>query len=629
MPQRPARRTSRSSVAERGTLQPAWCAAIIVLAGLLAYANSFYGVFVFDDVPNIVENRSIRSLAATWQATPEQIPNGLWRRPVGRWSLAVNYAISGLQPWSYHALNLAVHLTAGVILFDLLRRTLLLKGISTSLGRDATTLACGAAVLWTVHPLQTESVTYIVQRLESMMGLFYLGYLYAVLRGSQSPRTTRWYAAAVAVCWLGMGTKEVMVTAPVVLLLYDRVFLADRWSQVFRRRGWLYAASLPPVLYLLWSAFGHRVSWLPDPVGPSFTNIFHVGTDRLSYLLSQPGVILHYLRLSFWPRGQCLDHMWPVADSLSSIALPATVILTIVAASLVGLRFRARLAFVGLAFFIILAPTSSISSLRLAFEHRMYLPLACVIVLFLIGLHMLMERWIASPAGRSRAWIVAISIAAVLLGCATHARNTVYYSRIAQYTDHVVKAPHNMHAYLNLGGEYLADGDHETAVALFRRAAELAPKDARPLTCLGNALIAAGKPQPAAALLTQAVRYKPEYSAAHYRLAVALDQLGQWDAARRRFEQAIHLNPLDDQLHNDFAVALLSRGRVVEAQQHLQQAVALNPDSSEAQNNLGIVIMMRQGPSAEAVAHFREALRLDPASEDARVNLRRAEEIID
>ena len=166
-------------------------------------------------------------------------------RPVVSLTLAINYALGGMNVWGYHAVNLAIHILAAWTLFGVMRRTLLLPALQERFGSAATPLALAAALLWTIHPLQTESVTYVIQRTESLVGLFYLLTLYCVIRGadvrpaSDRPGTR---APSAASCLLGMATKEVMVTAPLIVLLYDRTFLAGSFREAWRRRCGLYLA---------------------------------------------------------------------------------------------------------------------------------------------------------------------------------------------------------------------------------------------------------------------------------------------------------------------------------------------------------------------------------------------------
>ena len=228
-----------ASVARRRRLV---AAALIALAALAAYANSFTGPFVFDDGPSIATNRTLRHLWPPWESLQPPPAAGVAGRPVLNFSFALNHAISGSAVWSYHALNLLVHLLGGLALFGVVRRTLLrLRGATPT---DPTWLALAIAAAWVVHPVQTASVTYVSQRAESLMALFYLLTLYSFSRATvchplddkRAGRTRRaWAVATVAACALGMATKEVMVGAPLLVLLYDRTFVSmsfrDAWRQ--------------------------------------------------------------------------------------------------------------------------------------------------------------------------------------------------------------------------------------------------------------------------------------------------------------------------------------------------------------------------------------------------------------
>ena len=216
---------------------------LIVGAGVLAYHNSFGGAFIFDDFSSIGENSSITKLWPPWQAlSPPSGGEAVQNRPIVNFSLAINYALGGTDVWGYHATNLAVHLLAALTLFGIVRRTLRLPTVSEGLRENSTLLALATALIWMVHPLQTEAVTYIIQRTESLAGMFYLLSLYLVIRGMSSSRSLWWYIPAVISCALGMGSKEMMVTAPLIILLYDRVFVSRSFKEVFRRRGILYLA---------------------------------------------------------------------------------------------------------------------------------------------------------------------------------------------------------------------------------------------------------------------------------------------------------------------------------------------------------------------------------------------------
>jgi protein O-mannosyl-transferase len=207
---------------------------IVILAGVAAYHNSFHGPFIFDDLISIANNPRIRRLWPIWEPllnVPQ--PSTVEDRPIVSLTLALNFAVGGLRVWGYHAVNVALHLMCALLLFGIVRRTLHGARLRERYGGQSGWLALAVALTWTVHPLQTESVTYIIQRTELLMGLFLLSTLYCVLRGAGSVRPRAWYAAAVVSCALGMGSKEVMAVSPLLVCLYDWTFLSGSF-----RRAW-------------------------------------------------------------------------------------------------------------------------------------------------------------------------------------------------------------------------------------------------------------------------------------------------------------------------------------------------------------------------------------------------------
>ncbi|HEY5228526.1 MAG TPA: hypothetical protein VIJ19_08290, partial [Opitutaceae bacterium] len=228
-------------------------AAVIGVAALAAYLRSFTVPMLYDDVPTIVDNPTLRHWASALAAPNATTAGG---RPILNLSLALNYRIGGVSVWGYHALNLAVHVAAGLALLGIVRRTL-----APRVGEAALPIAFAASLLWVVHPLQTESVTYIVQRAESLMGLFYLLTLYGFIRAAEPDTRSRalWTSVCVGSCALGMGTKEVMVTAPLIVLLYDRTFVSWTFGEALRSRRKLYAAlaaTWVPLAFLVASSHG-------------------------------------------------------------------------------------------------------------------------------------------------------------------------------------------------------------------------------------------------------------------------------------------------------------------------------------------------------------------------------------
>jgi tetratricopeptide (TPR) repeat protein len=623
-------------------------AGLIALAALTAYYNSFSGPFIHDDEFAIMENRTIHRLWPIWPVfSPPCNGETVSGRPLLNLSLAINYAISGLKVWSYHAANLLIHIGAALLLFGILRRTFLMSSLRHRFGKVAMPLALASALFWTVHPLQTESVTYIVQRAESLAGFFYLLTLYCVVRGAGlrpgtapffaaqkpilpsvvpgekgdcPPWTSLWYAAAVLACLLGMATKEIMATAPLIVLLYDRTFLSGSFREALRRRWGLYeglAATWGLLAYLVFSSgLIARQSEFGAP-------------DAWHYACTQLGVILDYLRLSVWPSELCLDYRWPVASGLGEILPGALAIGFFLGATVWGLLARRTWGFLGAWFFLILAPTSSVFPLsNLRYEHRMYLSLAAVAVLLSADGYVLWDRLAPRPAepgpkGTAVRWAVPVAVwTAILLalGAATVARNRDYRSPLVIYQDTIDKNPRNWAAHTNLGNALAAVGRADEAVTHYARALQLKPDDARICNDLGVALAALGRTDEAIGHYRTALRLQPDDPTALNNLGLALTTLGRTNEAVAYYDRALRLKPDYAEAHNNLGSVLLTMGKTSEAIQRWEESLRLKPDYAEAHYNLGIVLS-DMGKTGEAIRHCQEALRLKPDYADAHIVL--------
>jgi tetratricopeptide (TPR) repeat protein len=582
-----------------------------VVAGLIAYANSFAGAFVFDDMLNIVGNPRVHHLWPFWRVMAGR------SRPLVELSVAINYALGGLDPWGYHALNLAVHLLAGLTLYGIVRRTLESERFQGRHFRTSSWLAAAVATIWVVHPLQTESVTYIIQRAESLMGLFVLLTLYCVIRGASSPRPRPWYLAAVGACLLGMGSKEVMVTAPILVLLYDRLFLAASLQEIARKRWPLYAG-----LAATWLLLGAEVLFVT--VNRQDWTLVKDLTPW-QYAITQPAVIAHYLRLALWPRPLVLDYAWRPVDALSR-ALPfLALLLALLAATAWSLWRGFWVGFWGLWFFLILAPTSSIVAIAdLAFEHRMYLPLAAVVVVVIAGGHELFEslsaRWGLPAEGRR--WGEALAVVAVvaILGYLTIQRNADYRSPVVMWSDVVVKRPDNPRAHNNLGNVLNSSGRSAEALPHYAQAVRLMPEYVDAQYNLANALGRAGRADEAIAHYTEVLRLAPAHPEAYNNLGLVLKEQGRLEEAIAQYKEALRAKPTFAEAHNNLGLALASQGRLEEAISEYAEAARLRPDYPEAQSNWGVALA-RHRRYDEARAHFLEALRIRPGYAEAHQNL--------
>lgn len=574
-------------------------------AAAVAYGRTFSVPLLLDDNPSILNNATIRNLGTAFFPPPGTTVGG---RPVLNLSLALNYSMGGTDVWGYHAVNLAIHALAGLALFGAVRRTL-----SRRRAPSADLIAFSTALLWILHPLQTESVTYLSQRAESLMGLLYLLTLYCFIRGAGAagPGGRPWSALCVAACLLGMATKEVMVSAPLVVLLYDRTFLAGSFREAWSRRWRVHS--------------GLAATWLILPVlvlsthGRGGTAGFGSGVPWPSYALNQLPAIVHYLGLCFWPHPLVFDYGSVLSPPTLRVVPYALAIAGLLALTAWGLLRRPVLGFLGACFFLILAPSSSIipvATEKMA-EHRMYLPLIPVVLLVVVGIRRQLGRF-ALPCY--------LALAAGLF-LATWQRNEVYRSEEGLWSDTVARCPDSERAHNNLGNVLREKpGMADAAITQYEAALRLKPDYAEAHNNLGCVLeTIPGDLDEARKHYEEALRLEPGYADAHYNLGNALDSLGRTPEAISQYGEAIRLRPDFVAARCNLGSALSSSGRNQEAVAQYEEALRLKPDDPVILYNLALELLRAPGRTGEAAALMRELVRLQPGNEAARQALARIE----
>ncbi len=587
----------------RGAVALSW---LLAAAGAWAYHNSLSGPFIYDDLPAIVENPQIRRLWPVWEAlsTPSETP--VDGRPVVNLTLAINYALGGLQVWGYHAVNVAIHLLSGLVLFGLLRRTLEGKRLRQQFGGDAWWLAGGVTLVWIVHPLLTESVNYVIQRSELLMGLCLLATLYAVLRSADAAPGCWWQAAAVAACAAGMASKEVMVAAPLLVLLYDRTFLSTSFRDALRHRWRLYlglAATWLVLAACLMTSTHERVA------GFGFAHV-----TPWNYAVTQLGVLPYYLRLAVWPHPLVVDYGdWPLARSLADVWLAAVIVLGLLGWTLWALVRRRPAAFLGAWFFLMLGPTSSFLPILTepVAERRMYLPLCAVVTLIVLGAWRVLQRAAARETVR-RSLLVGFFAALVpVLSVMTLRRNEDYRSAERIWSDAVAKRPGNPRAHNNLSFVLLEEGKIKQAIAHARESLRLWPDHAEAHNNLGAALARLGQTAEAAHHYAEALRLRPDFAEPYHNLGLVFFGQGRVDEAIHYYTEAVRRRPDYAEAHNDLGVALAQQGKLAEALASYTAALRLQPDFALPYHNTGRVLA-QQGKHAEAIGYYGDALRLRP-----------------
>jgi protein O-mannosyl-transferase len=616
---------------------------------VLAYANSLSGPFIIDDKPAIVDNTHIRQiwpLSRPLVTDPESPVAG---RPLVSLSFAINYAIGGLHVGGYHAVNIVLHVVCALLLFGVIHRTLSLPALH--LADRSRPIALATALMWLVHPLNTEAVDYLTQRTELMMGVCYLLTLYASIRswnsappagnglnsrvlphearplGAREPRLGRapawWTVLAVIACGLGMACKESMVTAPVMVWLYDRTF----HDETPRVRWRLYAGLAATWLVLAglgWSGpRAHSAGWL-------------AGISVWTYLLNQSVMIVQYLRLTLWPVHLVLTYGYPRPLTLGDVLPSAVLVGALLGITIVLLRAAPRIGFLGAWFFLTLAPTSSVVPIatEVGAERRMYLPLMALVLLAVLALDWLARYLPSMGAARgatrsapghsataataalvkrreSLVWLVIVGTLAVVCGLATRSRNREYQSGLTMARTVVARWPTG-YAHLVLGTELSSAGDHQTALGQLREAVSDLP---RAHYALGLELMEVGEWGAALDHLQTFVREEPlmlGVASARNQIGRILMARGNFDAAADQFRFALQNDPTFTEVHGHLADALVAARRFPEAITEYQQYVIDHPRDTEALRNLGVAFQ-KTGRSTEAIDAFRQALSVNPA----------------
>jgi tetratricopeptide (TPR) repeat protein len=620
----------------------------IVLLAVLAYSNTLGAPFQFDEESLISENPIIKDLGYILNPSEaKELPEyGIFRRRyVGFVSFALNYRIHGLDVTGYHVFNILLHILNALLVYAFVLLIFSTPHLgASSLRKHSRFIALVSGLVFVLHPVQIEAVTYVYQRMASLVCFFYILtlVLYAKFRlasmdkGAEKRPLLVYYLPAVVCIILAVKTKEPALTLPFAVMLYEYFFFSGPKKA---RILLILPLFLPLILYPLalnesglsmgTVLFGAD-SDVSEIVSRSTFDSEHLNPSetRWEYLVTQPRVAVTYLRLLFFPVNQNFIYDYYRSESLFEQEVLLSLLLLI---SILGLAvysyFQSRtrnagyriIAFGIIWFFLTLSVESSIIPLPFVItEYRLYLPGVGIIMAVLTGVVMVTRKIVS---GRSKAIVTAfLVLIPVVFGAYTYARNNVWRTNISLWEDVVRKSPRDGRARNNLGKAYNEAGMHEKASHHLQKAISLSPMSHKAHNNLGVAYRSMGMAEKAIEHLQFAIRLKPDFITAYINLGNAYHTEGLNDKAIEQYNIALDRSPNHAESHYNIGIAYAAVGQVSQAIEHYKSAIELDPKNFDAYNNLG-VIYMSEGMVENAIEYFKIVLRLSPDYENAYFNL--------
>lgn len=586
---------------------------LVVMVALLAYWNSLDASFHFDDFHNISDNRIVKDLRYfldTSTAKDLYMYDSLRNRYVGFLSFALNYRISGLDVRNLHVTNLTIHILNGVMVYFIVLLVFRTPFLDASRLRDCSGLiALFSALLFVSHPVQTQAVTYIVQRFASLAAMFYLlaTVLYIAFRLDESrKRQYILYALVLLSTVLAMKTKQIAFTLPIAVSLCEFSFF-----KTSLRKRTLYLVPL----FLTFLIIPLSMIDLDRPIDETMGELDDFPrTEEMSvynYLLTEFRVVVTYLRLLVFPINQNLYYDYPIYHSLGNPQVLLSFI-SLLFIFLIGVFLYARsritdhalriVAFGIFWFFLALSVESSIIPLYPIYEHRLYLPSVGFIVASVSSIVMLsMGR-----ASTQKAAVVFLVILTAAFTFAAQARNNIWMNERSLWEDVVKKSPHKARPRNNLCNAYIDEGMLEEGIEHCRKAIELDAEFFRAHNNLGKIYLSLGWKEEAISLFREALRLRPSYVMARCNLGAAYIDKGLYDMAIDELQTALEFDPRHAMSLLNLGTAYSKKGLLDEAIRQYQAAIIYRPGYKKAHGALGLAYM-KKGLYQKAEEHRRKA----------------------
>jgi len=609
---------------------------VMVVLTVIVYANTFHADFIFDSICYIVEDPAIRIV----ELTPEDILNaGINGKPRNRLlpniSFGLNYFFDTYHVEGYHLVNMIIHILTGAFIFLFFRKTLLTNCAGNHSGGSwlrsnfqyTACIAAGfAAALWLLHPVQTQAVSYIVQRMTSMAVMFYVLSLLLYVAGRLSWKSKRnrfkaaaWFSGCLIAGVCAIISKQNAGTLPIVILLYEWFFFQNLSVSLSKKQiTWILGGLLIFGAVAVWYLGG-------DPLERILNSYTKRDFTLLERVMTEWRVVIYYISLLFYPHPArlVLDHDYPLSSTV--LGPPTTFLSLIAVASLIAVSvYIARkgfrlIGFCILWFFITLAIESSVIGIEIIFEHRLYL--ASIMPMLLVGI-MLAER-----IKRQWAAILIMGIALILCSTFTWQRNQYWHTPLALLQDNMHKTPNDPRVLNNLGNLLVETGQADTAIPHLKKSIRLQTTSERPnmrllfpMNNLAIALTEKEKYDDAMGWLRKALKINPDSVVSHINLAKTLLEIGQQDRAIKHFEKALAIDPQSTKALARLGDIYYDQNELDKAMTYFQKLLVIDPGNIAAHLKLGYSYFKR-GAIEKAIDYYEKALTLEPGNEEALVNL--------
>ena len=613
--------------------------ALLVLVGFIIYSNTFHSPFVFDDRDAIADNTFIRMDEITSRSIIDAATGYGRNRPVAMLSFAINYYLGKYNVIGYHLVNILIHIANGILLFLFLKLTLTLLNRQTNTTRNLNpstivVLSFFAALLWLVNPVQTQSVTYIVQRMNSMGAMFYLLALILYAKGRLARQrklkevATRsktdgkqgffqnyhfLFGGCFLAGFMALGCKESTAVLPLIIFLYEWYFFQDLDKKWFKRQL-KYAAVIAILLVVVAGLYvGFNPAEKFNTLRDYSYNEFSLGQR----LLTQTRVVIYYLSLIFYPNPSRLnlDYDFPLSYSLLNPFTTLLSLLLIVGLMTLGLylaRKQRLISFCIFWFFGNLVIESSVIPLAIIYEHRLYLPSMAVILLAVILFHRYLKP----------SWLPAVIACAAVALCSfwTFERNHIWQDTITLWADCVRKSPNKARPYTNLAQALTDQKRYDEALPNFLRAIHIDPNLLEAQYNLGNLYDKLDKTDKAIEHYRKAVHINPNFTKALNNLGAALLKRDNTDEAIKYFQRALQIDPKFAAAHINLGAAFVEQDKIDEAIVQFNKALQVGSNLAKAQFQLGDVLI-KQGRTKQGIILTKQALQNDPDYAEAHNNL--------